>query len=79
MKENISLSEEIPSNSNIQKSNKASQIYHKEYKAINSTELLESIKEVFKSGNYSLAKLYLFLLKMRNQNNYFGIKLQTIY
>ena len=79
MKENISLSEEIPANSNIQKSNKASQIYHKEYKAINSTELLESIKEVFKSGNYSLAKLYLFLLKMSNQNNYFGIKLQTIY
>ena len=79
MKENISLSEEIPANSNIQKSNKASQIYHKEYKAINSTELLESIKEVFKSGNYSIAKLYLFLLKMSNQNNYFGIKLQTIY
>ena len=54
-------------------------IYHKEYKTINSTKMLESIIDVFASQNYSLSKLYLFLLKLSNQNNYFGIKLQTIY
>ena len=54
-------------------------IYQKEYKTINSTKMLESIREVFSSQNYSLSKLYLFLLKLSNQNNYFGIKLQTVY
>ena len=53
--------------------------YHKEYKTINSSKMLESIKEVFASENYSLSKLYLFLLKLSNQNNYFGIKLQIVY
>ena len=55
------------------------QIFHKEYKTINSSKMLESIKEVFASENYSLSKLYLFLLKLSNQGNYFGIKLQTVY
>ena len=79
MKENTTLPEEISTNSNTINSNQSPKIYHKEYKTINSTKMLESIKEVFTSGNYSLSKLYLFLLKMSNQNNYFGIKLQTIY
>ena len=59
MKENISLPEELSTNSNTQNPTQTSQIYHKEYKTINSTKMLESIKEVFNSGNYSLSKLYL--------------------
>ena len=75
MKENnssIEISETNPESKN-------NQIYHKEYKTINSSKMLESIKEVFASENYSLSKLYLFLLKLSNQGNYFGIKLQTVY
>ena len=75
MKENnssIEISETNPESKN-------NQIYHKEYKTINSSKMLESIKEVFASENYSLSKLYLFLLKLSNQSNYFGIKLQTVY
>ena len=75
MKENnssIEISETNPESKN-------NQIYHKEYKTINSSKMLESIKEVFASKNYSLSKLYLFLLKLSNQSNYFGIKLQTVY
>ena len=75
MKENISSSEIETTNTN----EPNPQIYQKEYKTINSTKMLESIKEVFASKNYSLSKLYLFLLKLSNQNNYFGIKLQAIY
>ena len=74
MKENSNV--EISTNvSNEQNSN----VYQKEYKTINSSKILESIKEVFASENYSLSKLYLSLLKLSNQNNYFGIKLQTVY
>ena len=75
MKENNSSLEISTSNTNTNNPN----IYHKEYKTINSTKMLESIKEVFSSENYSLSKLYIFLLKLSNQNNYFGIKLQTVY
>ena len=75
MKENISSSEIETTNTN----NPNLQIYQKEYKTINSTKMLESIKEVFNSKNFSLSKLYLFLLKLSNQNNYFGIKLQTVH
>ena len=75
MKENNSSIEISTSNNNDQNT----EIYHKEYKTINSSKMLESIKDVFASENYSLSKLYLFLLKLSNQNNYFGIKLQTVY
>jgi len=51
----------------------------KTYKTINNTKILESIKEAFTNENYSLAKLYLFLMKLNNQNNFFGVKLQTVF
>ena len=76
MKENLSSSNISSTNDN---NINPQPIYQKEYKTINSTKMLESIKDVFASQNYSLSKLYLFLLKLSNQNNYFGIKLQTIY
>lgn len=53
--------------------------YKKTYKTINNTKILESIKEAFTNENYSLAKLYLFLMKLNNQNNFFGVKLQTVF
>ena len=46
---------------------------------INNNKLLEKIKELIKSENYSLAKLYLFLLKLNNESKNFEIKIQIIY
>ena len=37
-------------------------IFHKSYQTINSNKILENIKESFNNQNYSLAKLYLFLM-----------------
>ena len=70
-KENSSLEADNITNKNIP--------YKKSYKMINSTKILESIKEEFTKENYSLAKLYLFLMKLSNQNNFFGVKLQKVF
>ena len=69
--ENSSLEADNITNKNIP--------YKKSYKMINSTKILESIKEEFTKENYSLAKLYLFLMKLSNQNNFFGVKLQKVF
>ena len=54
-------------------------IFHKSYQTINSNKILENIKESFNNQNYSLAKLYLFLMKLSNKSDYFGVKIQTVY
>ncbi len=46
--------------------------------SINSNKLLESIKDLYKNENYSLAKLYLFLMKLSNESDYFGVKIQRV-
>ena len=64
--------EEVSSNFNLN-------TYPKAYQAINSNKILENIKESFNNENYSLAKLYLFLMKLSNKSDYFGVKIQTVY
>ena len=54
-------------------------IFQKSYQTINSNKILENIKESFNNQNYSLAKLYLFLMKLSNKSDYFGVKIQTVY
>ena len=53
--------------------------FPKAYQTINSNKILENIKEAFNNENYSLAKLYLFLMKLSNKSDYFGVKIQTVY
>ena len=64
--------EEVSSNFNLN-------TYPKAYQTINSNKILENIKESFNNENYSLAKLYLFLMKLSNKSDYFGVKIQTVY
>ena len=51
----------------------------KTYQTINSNKILENIKESFNNQNFSLTKLYLFLMKLSNKSDYFGVKIQTVY
>ena len=46
---------------------------------INQSKLLIKIKELIESKEYSLAKLYLFIMKLSNKSKNFGVKIQIIY
>ena len=70
MEENISNEIESENNYNL---------FQKTYQTINSNKILENVKEAFNNQNYSLAKLYLFLMKLSNKSDYFGVKIQTVY
>ena len=70
MEENISNEIESENNYNL---------FQKTYQTINSNKILENVKESFNNQNYSLAKLYLFLMKLSNKSDYFGVKIQTVY
>ena len=59
--------------------NNYSTFFQKSYQTINSNKILENIKESYNNQNYSLAKLYLFLMKLSNKSDYFGVKIQTVY
>ena len=72
MEENNISSENEPQN-NYQ------HLFQKTYQTINSNKILENIKESFNNENYSLAKLYLFLMKHSNKSDYFGVKIQTVF
>ena len=46
---------------------------------INPSKLLNKIKELIKSEQFLLAKLYLFLMKLCNKSKNFGVKIKIIY
>ena len=54
----------------------SSKIYQQQI--VNPNKLFEKIKDLMSSDNYSLTKLYLFLMKLSNKSNYFGVKIQSI-
>ena len=66
-----------PTNEHLE--NNYSNFFQKSYQTINSNKILENIKESYNNQNYSLAKLYLFLMKLSNKSDYFGVKIQTVY
>ena len=71
--------EEKNNNSNEEESqNNYINLFQKTYQTINSNKILENIKEAFNNQNYSLTKLYLFLMKLSNKSDYFGVKIQTV-
>ena len=68
-----SLQKEEKSNNN----SSSAKIYQQQ--VVNPSKLLIKIKELIKSEQYPLAKLYLFLMKLSNKSNNFGVKIKIIY
>ena len=68
-----SLQKEENSNNN----SSSAKIYQQQ--VVNPSKLLIKIKELIKSEQYPLAKLYLFLMKLSNKSNNFGVKIKIIY